>query len=245
MAPDIRVAIVGDFNSSVPAHRAIPEALRRAAEGNEHFGWEWIETVDLSEDPSKRIGAFHGLWCVPASPYANPGGVLDAIHFARETGRPFLGTCGGFQHALLEFARAFWGIASPAHAETDPHSNDPVISALTCGLVEETGELHLVPGSKLAGIYGAATTVEQYNCRYGLNPQYRERLKSGPLRVAAVDAEGDVRAVELEGHPFFVATLFQPERSALAGQDHPLIRAFVGAARERARNSTLAPSNAP
>jgi CTP synthase (UTP-ammonia lyase) len=244
MAADIRVAIVGDFNPSVPAHRAIPEALRRATEGDEHFAWEWIETADLSADPAKKIGVFHGLWCVPASPYANPDGVLDAIRFVRETGRPFLGTCGGFQHALLEFARAFWGVASPAHAETDPDAHAPIISALTCSLVEVSDELRFVSGSMLGDIYGAATAVEQYHCRYGLSPNFRKRLSSGPLHVAAVDAEGNVRAVELEGHPFFVATLFQPERSALAGQDHPLIRTFVGAVRERARSSTLSRTNA-
>jgi CTP synthase (UTP-ammonia lyase) len=37
--------------------------------------------------------------------------------------------------------------------------------------------------------------------------------------------------VELDGHPFFVATLYQPERSGLAGRRHRLIAAFVGAVR--------------
>jgi CTP synthase (UTP-ammonia lyase) len=41
---------------------------------------------------------------------------------------------------------------------------------------------------------------------------------------------GDVRAVELEGHPFFVATLYQPQRAILAGRSHPLIAAYVAAA---------------
>jgi CTP synthase (UTP-ammonia lyase) len=50
------------------------------------------------------------------------------------------------------------------------------------------------------------------------------------LRVSGRDAEGAVRAIELDGHPFFVATLFQPERSALAGRRHPLVKAFVTAA---------------
>jgi CTP synthase (UTP-ammonia lyase) len=47
--------------------------------------------------------------------------------------------------------------------------------------------------------------------------------------MAARDAAGEVRAVELDGHPFFVGTLFQPERSALRGQVHPLLTAFVAA----------------
>jgi CTP synthase (UTP-ammonia lyase) len=59
-------------------------------------------------------------------------------------------------------------------------------------------------------------------------------LESGPLRVAARDLAGEVRAVELDGHPFFIATLFQPERSGLEGRRHPLIEAFVGAVRQAA-----------
>jgi CTP synthase (UTP-ammonia lyase) len=34
----------------------------------------------------------------------------------------------------------------------------------------------------------------------------------------------------LEGHPFFVATLFQPERAALENRLPPLVAAFVTAA---------------
>ncbi len=35
--------------------------------------------------------------------------------------------------------------------------------------------------------------------------------------------------MELQGHPFYVATLFQPERAALQGQTPPLVAAFVRA----------------
>src|SRR5688572_30632912 len=108
-SPIVRVAIVGDYQPSVVAHRAIPEALRLAGLGDERFVWDWVETADLAADPSEQIASFHGLWCVPASPYSNPNGVLQAIRFVRETGRPFLGTCGGFQHAILEYARSVWG----------------------------------------------------------------------------------------------------------------------------------------
>ena len=58
-------------------------------------------------------------------------------------------------------------------------------------------------------------------------------LRSAPRRrtsASARDEAGDVRAVELEGHPFFIATLFQPERAALTGRSHPLIAAYVAAA---------------
>jgi CTP synthase (UTP-ammonia lyase) len=155
---------------------------------------------------------------------------LSAIRFARQTGRPFLGTCGGFQHALLEYAGAIWGVANPAHAELNPDAVDPVIAALTCSLVEESGEIRFEPDSQLAAIYGAPSAIEGYHCRYGLASNYSDRLATGALRVGGRDLEGEVRAVELRGHPFFVATLFQPERSAFSGRRHPLVKAFVDAA---------------
>jgi CTP synthase (UTP-ammonia lyase) len=216
----------------VKAHQAIPRALALASEGDIDCHWEWVHTSTLTGDLSDRLADYDGVWCVPASPYANPRGALNAIRFARETGRAFLGTCGGFQHAIMEYAEAVWGVAA-AHAETDADAIDPVIAPLNCSLVEQSGELYFEPRSRLASIYGVGSTSEEYHCRYGLNPRYAERLKSGPLRIAARDGAGDVRAIELDGHPFFIGTLFQPERSACSGRKHPLIRAFVVAVHDR------------
>ncbi len=229
---NVRIALIGDYNASVKAHQAIPRALALASEGDIDCHWEWVHTSTLMGDLSDRLADYDGVWCVPASPYANTRGALNAIRFARETGRAFLGTCGGFQHAIMEYAEAVWGVAA-THAETDPDAIDPVIAPLTCSLVEQSGELYFEPRSRLASIYGVGSTTEEYHCRYGLNPRYAERLTSGPLRIAARDGAEDVRAIELDGHPFFIGTLFQPERSAFSGRKHPLIRAFVVAVHDR------------
>lgn len=231
----MRIGLIGDYNTAVKAHQAIPQALTLACEtGGRVCEWEWLHTATLLDDPSEQLARFYGLWCVPASPYANTRGAVSAIRFARQTGRAFLGTCGGFQHALLEYAEAVWGVAKPAHAELDPDAVDPVIAPLTCSLVEQSGEIRFEPGSKLAAIYGVPAAIEEYHCRYGLSSGYSDRLAAGPLRVSGRDTEGEVRAVELDGHPFFVATLFQPERSALIGRRHPLVSAFVDAVHEQA-----------
>jgi CTP synthase (UTP-ammonia lyase) len=55
-------------------------------------------------------------------------------------------------------------------------------------------------------------------------------LNDGKMNISARDENGEARAVELRGHRFFIATLFQPEQSALTGAAHPLICAFVRAA---------------
>ena len=236
----MRIALIGDYNATVTAHRAIPLALALACEDRGGVcEWEWVHTATLLDDPSDQLAGFHGVWCVPASPYASTNGALAAIRFARRSHRAFLGTCGGFQHALLEYAEAVWAIPEPAHAEVNPDAVDPVIAPLACSLVEQSGDIRFEPGSKLAAIYGVSAAAEEYHCRYGLNPRYRQRLADGLLRASGWDSGGDVRAIELHGHPFFIATLFQPERSALAGRKHPLVSAFVNAVHDSERQSAV------
>ncbi len=95
--------------------------------------------------------------------------------------------------------------------------------------------VRLLPGSRLAAAYGTEEIVEGYHCRYGLNPAFRAAMVSeGRLRVAAEDSRGEVRALEQDGHSFFVATLFQPERAALAGRLPPPVAAFVRAIADHA-----------
>ena len=90
-------------------------------------------------------------------------------------------------------------------------------------------------GSHLRNAYRAAESIEEYHCSFGLNGRYRRLIESGPLCVSAVDDQHEIRAVELDGHPFFVATLFQPEMSATP---NPLVAAFVAACQRRRRTLT-------
>lgn len=233
----LQIGLVGDRDDGITAHRAIPRALQLAAdELARPLHVHWLPTDDLA-DPT-RLQDFDGLWCVPGSPYRDMQGALNAIRFAREQGLPFLGTCGGFQHAVVEYARHVLGWADAEHAETAPDAQRAVISLLECGLVEARETLTAVPSSRLASAYAATSFDEGYRCRYGLNPRFSAALLGGPLRVAATGPAGDVRAVELDAHPFFLATLFQPERAALEGRTPPLVKAFVQALPATHRAST-------
>jgi len=228
MQKSVLIGLIGDYDATVPAHQAIPIALQLAADAAAmEVKLQWVLTEEVRN--VARVSAFDGLWCVPASPYRNMEGALLAIQYARENGRPFLGTCGGFQHAVIEYARHVLRWADAEHAETAPDAVRPVIAPLACALVEATGTVRFFPNSRIAHAYGSGEATEGYRCRYGLNPAFQAALVSGPLRAAADDATGEVRAVELDEHPFFVATLFQPERAALKGQLPPLVAAFVHA----------------
>lgn len=226
----VRVALVGDYDPAVTAHRAIDHALPlAAADTGVEVIPSWIPTRDIGADPADVLHGHAALWCVPASPYRNPAGALGAIRHARENGLPFLGTCGGFQHAALEFARNVLGVEA-FHEETDLDAPHPVISRLACSLVEEREVVRFRPGSRLGTLYPMIESTEGYHCRFGLNPQYIEPFDRHGFRASAWNSSEEVRGLELDGHPFFVCTLFQIERSSLQGRTHPLISAWVLAA---------------
>jgi CTP synthase (UTP-ammonia lyase) len=226
----VRVALVGDHDATITAHRAIPRALELAAHACAvDVDHAWLPTDAITDDAV--LDGFDAVWCVPGSPYRSMEGALRAIRVARESRRPFLGTCGGFQHALVEYARSVLGWRDAGHAEVDPSSPRAIVTPLACPLVEVTEPIFLRAGSHLAAAYGTLEIREGYHCRFGLDPAMRTTLLDrGALRATAESAEGEVRAVELATHPFYVAMLFQPERAAFAGEVPPIVKALVAAA---------------
>jgi CTP synthase (UTP-ammonia lyase) len=224
----LRIALVGDFNAQVIAHQAIPLAIDDAAAVLEVTAdYDWIATTDISS--AEDLVGYDAIWVVPASPYQNAEGALTAIRYARENSLPFLGTCGGFQHAIVEYARNVLGWSDAAHAETDTDGR-MVIAPLSCSLVEKSDEIELRANTLIAKAYGRLSIEEGYHCNYGISAGFAKELEEGALRVTGWDEEGEIRAVELVTHPFFVATLFQHERNALAGRPAPLVYAFLRAA---------------
>lgn len=228
----IRIALIGDHDPQVTAHQAIPVALGMAAKhSGRNVQGQWLATDSLHANTP--LAGFDGFWCVPASPYRSMNGALRAIRFAREQRRPFLGTCGGFQHAVLEYARNVLGWADAEHGETAPDASRALLTPLACSLVETVDTIHLREGSLIARAYETCEIREGYRCRYGVNPEFERELLQHALHAVGHDAEHGLRAVELSGHPFFVATLFQPERAALEGTLPPLVRALIAACVER------------
>src|SRR5690242_14160890 len=106
MTYPLRIGLIGDYSPDIVAHVAIPRALDlTATDAGVPVKPIWLATDRLEQDGADLLPACDALWCVPRSPYAGMDGALAAIRFARERGVPFLGTCGGFQHALIEYAR--------------------------------------------------------------------------------------------------------------------------------------------
>jgi CTP synthase (UTP-ammonia lyase) len=238
-APVLSIAIVADYDPALPSHDATDAALRHAAHAiGVNFSAQWLPTDILEASPAAALKYARGIMIGPGSPYVSMQGALNAIQIARESGRPLLGTCGGFQHIVIEYARDVLGIADADHAEYDPAATRALIRALPCSLAGKTLQIDLAPGSLARRIYGQERIEEKYHCTFGLDPAYRARLEAAGLQVTGVEAGGagadaesvgEARIVELPSHPFFVGTLFVPQMRSNEGAPHPMIRAFVQA----------------
>jgi CTP synthase (UTP-ammonia lyase) len=123
------------------------------------------------------------------------------------------------------------GIQDAEHEETAPDAPTLVVSKLACSLVGVTQQVRIAPGTLAHRLYGREEVTEQFHCNYGLNPVYRDHLGKGALRVAGVGPDGEVRIVELSDHRFFLAALFVPQLSSSADVPHPLVVAYLNAAR--------------
>jgi CTP synthase (UTP-ammonia lyase) len=229
------LVILADFDPNSKSHVATNQAIGHSiADLGLELEHRWIDTIELAKPAVfGSLSGVSGIWIGPGSPYRNMDGVLAAIRFARERGIPLLGTCGGFQHIIIEHARNVLNMPGAEHEESAPGAGELVISKLACSLAGRAMKIQLFPGSKLRRIYGMDEVEEEYLCNFGVNPQYVETLRSAALKIVGSDAEGVVRAVELPGHPFFIGTLFLPQHRSTARAPHPLVSAFIKESLER------------
>jgi CTP synthase (UTP-ammonia lyase) len=223
-----KIAILGDFNPAYSTHHALNDSTRKVNKLlDDEIQFDWIAT-DTFNAATAFNNLYSGLWIAPGSPYKDMQRVLDAIKYVRTNNIPTLGNCGGFQHMIIELARNICGITLADHEETNPGSPDLLIEKLSCSLVEQPEQLTICDkNSLLYNIIQQEQLTGKYFCSYGLNKSYTGQLVSGGLKITALSADGEVRAFEIDNHPFFMGTLFQPALTSTADEPNPIIAAFV------------------
>ncbi|MCB1240624.1 MAG: CPBP family intramembrane metalloprotease, partial [Tetrasphaera sp.] len=199
-----------------------------------------VETTWVATDSPAMAGiaagttAYDGVWIAPGSPYADDAAVLSVIRFARESGLPLLGTCGGMQYAVVEFVRDVL-FRPGTHAEVDGVGADNAVGALACSLVGEQRVVTPVPGTRFATLLGGASFTGVHYCSYGPTTATLSTLQQHGWVVEATAPDAPVEVLSYEPHPFFVLTLFQPQIGAIQwGRVHPILHAFVDLARRAA-----------
>jgi len=236
----ISIALIGDQDESVTAHQAIPLAIGLAADALQiDTTIEWVSTEAVS---SEKLSQFHAIWCVPDNPYNNPESTLSAIQFARRNDIPFLATCSGYQQAIVEFARHVLGFEKATFENSDgtahnPETEMPLISVLPSAPVEKSANVKLAADSQVATYYQSkqkpsGNITEDYSSSFVVNQDYLFIFDGSDLYFSGQDESTAPKIFEIPQHRFFIGTAFQPERSALKGQIHPLITGLLQAAVE-------------
>jgi CTP synthase (UTP-ammonia lyase) len=233
----VTVGVIGDFQPEFPPHPATNAALEHAAAAVPiTLEVRWLSTTTLCDITPEALSRLDALWCAPGSPYQSLEGALRVIRLARELDWPLLGTCGGFQHMVLEYARNVLGVEDAQHAEYDPYASELFISALSCSPAGQTMSIQLATGSFAGDFYGRSEVREQYYCDFGLNPTHRARLEDVGLKVVGTDQDGEARVIELPDRRFYLATLFVPQLNSQPDAPHPLVVAFLEAAAQSVEN---------
>ncbi len=261
---EVTIALVGKYVDLTESYKSLSEALVHAGiHTSSKVNIRYVDS-ELIESEGVRMLEDVDAVLVPGG-FGKRGveGKIQAIRFARETRRPYLGICLGMQLAVIEYARNVCGLTNANSTEFDPDTPHPVIALITewqdrDGRIERRDsdsdmggtmrlgaqQAQLEPGSLARKIYATDIINERHRHRYEVNNQYLQRIKDKGLRVAAnTRAEQLCEIVELPAHPWFVACQFHPEFTSTPRQGHPLFKAFIEAALARVAdksNSVLA-----
>jgi len=225
------IGVIGDYEPTKETHLATTASVQHAgAKRGLSAEVTWIPTQRVEDSSEEALGGLDGLIIAPGSPYRSLGGALRAIEHARVHDVPLLGTCGGFQHVVLEFARNVVGYQDAQHAEYDPYTSTLFITPPSCSLAGQTMTVHINDNTRASSAYQKATVTERYYCNFGLNPAYLNTIVQAGLVVSGTNQDDQPRILELPDHRFFMATLFVPQTSSTPTSPHPLLVALVEAA---------------
>ncbi|MGR9048468.1 CTP synthase [Halobacillus faecis] len=236
------IALVGKYVELPDAYISVVEALKHAGYSyDSDVDVKWVNSENLNaENVADELQGVDGI-LVPGG-FGDRGieGKIDAIRYARENHVPFLGICLGMQLATVEFARNVLGLKGAHSAEIDPSTEHPIIDLLP--EQKEVSDLggtlrlgiypsRLQPGTKAMEAYGEEVVYERHRHRFEFNNHYREQMEAAGFKFSGTSPDGRlVEIVEVEDHPWFVASQFHPEFKSRPTRPQELFHGFVGAA---------------
>ena len=239
---EVTIAIVGKYVELHDAYLSVAEALKHGGIANKlKVNIKWIDAEELNADNIEEYFPDVDGMIVPGG-FGQRGteGKILAIAYARTHRLPFLGICLGMQLAIVEFARNVLGLSRAASIELEPDTPDPVIALMPeqSGVENLGGTLRLgaypcvlKEGSLAEKLYGCREISERHRHRYEVNNEYRNQLAQAGLVLSGLSPDGRiVEMIELDTHPFFIATQAHPEFKSRPNRAHPLFDGLVRAA---------------
>ena len=252
---EVTIAIVGKYTGLKDAYKSLTEALSHGGMANRvRVHLDWIESeIFESSDPAPYLEHVHGILVPGGFGQRGAEGKILAARFARERKLPYFGICFGMQMAVIEAVRSLTGVPDANSSEFGP-AKEPVVGLMTEWLRGNELEIRaakgdlggtmrlgayraeLMPGSKIAAIYGATSISERHRHRFEVNTAYREKLAQSGLVFAGMSPDGLLpETIELSGHPWFIGVQFHPELKSRPFEPHPLFASFIAAAVEQSR----------
>ena len=241
---EVEIALIGKYTDLKDSYISHDETLRYCgAVLDTQVRIRWIEALDLEAAGSaEALTGVDGVLVPGGFGRRGAEGKILAARWAREQCVPFLGVCYGFQMAVIEFARHVLGLAEAHSAELVPETPHPVVNLLPgqeklsdMGATMRLGDhpVHLAPG-KARDLYGAEIIEERHRHRYEVNPDYLARCEAAGLRFTGRDESGRrMEVLELDDHPYFLASQFHPEFRSRPDRPSSLHRGLVEAALAR------------
>ncbi|WP_394218125.1 CTP synthase [Halobacillus trueperi] len=236
------IALVGKYVELPDAYISVVEALKHAGYSyDSDVDVKWVNSEHLNaQNVADELQGVDGI-LVPGG-FGDRGieGKIDAIRYARENHVPFLGICLGMQLATVEFARNVLGLKGAHSAEIDPSTEHPIIDLLP--EQKEVSDLggtlrlgiypsRLQPGTRAMEAYGEEVVYERHRHRFEFNNHYREQMEAAGFKFSGTSPDGRlVEIIEVEDHPWFVASQFHPEFKSRPTRPQELFHGFVGAA---------------
>ena len=238
---EITVGLVGKYVELKDAYKSIREALIHGGVANEtkvhikSFHSEYI----TKENVADTLQGVDGILVAPG--FGNRGieGKIFAVQYARENNIPFMGICLGMQCAVVEFARNVLGYKDAHSREMNPDTEHPVIDIMAeqKNITNMGGTMRLGAypckvneDSNLYRAYGETMISERHRHRYEFNNAYLDEFQKHGMKVTGVNPDTNlVEVVEVEGHPWYVASQYHPEYKSTVAKPHPMFVGFVKA----------------
>ena len=246
---EVTVALVGKYIDLPDAYLSVTEALRAGGFANYarvNIKWVASDSCVSDQQAAENLADVDAI-CVPGG-FGVRGieGKLGALKFARENKIPTLGLCLGLQCMVIEASRNLAGLKDANSAEFDDKTSNPVISTMSeqVDIVAGNGQMgatmrlglykaDLLPGSLVAGVYGALQVSERHRHRYEVNNKYRDQITSTGMVFSGLSPDKNlVEFVELpkNNHPYYVGTQAHPEFLSRPTRPHPLFAGLIAAA---------------
>lgn len=203
---------------------------------------DWIDAEQVTDETAESLLSGCDGILVPGG-FGNRGieGKIAAAKYARTCGVPYFGICLGMQTAVIEYARHVLGLCGANSSEfatdcpavidlmPDQQGNIPKGGTMRLGAYP----CQLQPGTRLRDIYDEELIAERHRHRYEFNNAYRDSFAQSGMVFGGTSPDGRlIEAIELPGHPFYVAVQYHPEFKSRPNKAHPIFRAFIAASLE-------------